>query len=53
MDYDESFSPVVKLATIRIMPSLVASNGWDLDVNGSEFIRLGWRFVWGVRPRTD
>jgi hypothetical protein len=30
IDYDDTFSPVVKPATIRIILSLAISRGWDL-----------------------
>jgi hypothetical protein len=30
IDYDDTFSPVVKSATIRLVLSLTASQGWDL-----------------------
>jgi hypothetical protein len=30
LDYEDTFSPVVKAATIRIILALVVSNGWSL-----------------------
>lgn len=30
LDYEETFSPVVKPRTIRIIPTLALSNGWSL-----------------------
>ena len=30
LDYDETFSPVVKLATVRLLLALAINNGWEL-----------------------
>jgi hypothetical protein len=30
IDYDDTFSPVIKMATIRIILSIVVSRGWSL-----------------------
>lgn len=30
MDYEDTFSPVVKLTTIRLIISIVVSKGWHL-----------------------
>jgi hypothetical protein len=41
IDYDDTFHPVVKLATIHLVLSLAASNGWvlhQLDVQNGFFM---------------
>jgi hypothetical protein len=30
VDYEETFSPVIKLATIRVILSLVVAKGWSM-----------------------
>ena len=30
LDYDETFSPVVKLAIVRLLLALTVNNGWEL-----------------------
>ena len=38
LNYDETFSPVIKLTTVRTVCSLVVSKGWSirqLDVNNA------------------
>ena len=30
LDYDETFSPVVKLAIVRLLLALAMNNGWEL-----------------------
>jgi hypothetical protein len=42
IDYDETFSPVVKLATVRLVLSLALSQNWR--IHGCQKCILTWHF---------
>jgi len=45
IDYEETYSPVAKMTTVRVIIVMAATKGWSLHSNGCKECFSSWRFT--------
>jgi hypothetical protein len=45
IDYEETYSPVAKMTTVRVIIIMAAIKGWSLHSNGCKECFSSWRFT--------